>query len=208
MQGCTVFLLLSCVWLFATPWIGSCQTPLSSTISLSLLKLSPLSWWCYLNISSSAAHFSFCLQSFPATKEDGGVEGRALIFSCKNSKLQLADEQPLTGKCWIPPEKDTSHPKAKEKPQQDSRKGKIVFRIRLHTHQRHLEGSNKTLCASGPRDPTRDRARPAFECLSVSCRGMGQQWPATETEALAAADLGGVVCGIKSSWRRSTLATP
>ena len=50
--------------------------------------------------------------------------------------------------------------------------------------------------------------RPAFECLRVSCRGMGQQWPVTETEALAAADLGGTVCGIKSSWRTSTLAPP
>ena len=27
----------------------------------------PLSWWCYLTISSSAIPFSFCLQSFPAT---------------------------------------------------------------------------------------------------------------------------------------------
>ena len=27
----------------------------------------PLSWWCYLTISSSAAPFSFCLQSFPAS---------------------------------------------------------------------------------------------------------------------------------------------
>ena len=26
-----------------------------------------LSWWCYLTISSSAAPFSFCLQSFPAS---------------------------------------------------------------------------------------------------------------------------------------------
>ena len=196
MQGCTVFLLLSCVWLFATPWTGSCQTPLSSTISLSLLKLSPLSWWCHLNILFSAAHFSFCLKSFPATREDGGVEGCALIFSCKNSKLQLAAEQPSTGECWIPPEKDTSHPKAKEKPQQDSRKGKIMFRIRLHTHQRCLEGSNKTLCALGPRDPTRDWARPAFESLSVSWRGIGQPWPATERGALVSADLGGTMCGL------------
>ena len=27
----------------------------------------PLSWWCYLTISSSAALFFFCLQSFPAS---------------------------------------------------------------------------------------------------------------------------------------------
>ena len=27
----------------------------------------PLGWWCYLTISSSATHFSFCFQSFPAS---------------------------------------------------------------------------------------------------------------------------------------------
>ena len=35
---------------------------------------------------------------------------------------------------------------------------------------------------------------PGFECLSVSCRSTGQQWPASGTGALTAADLGGVVC--------------
>ena len=30
--------------------------------------LCPLSRWCHLIISSSAAHFSFCLQSFPASE--------------------------------------------------------------------------------------------------------------------------------------------
>ena len=30
-------------------------------------KSCPLSWWSYLTISSSAAHFSFCLHSFPAS---------------------------------------------------------------------------------------------------------------------------------------------
>ena len=28
----------------------------------------PLSWWCYLTISSSAAAFSFCLPPFPASR--------------------------------------------------------------------------------------------------------------------------------------------
>ena len=32
--------------------------------------------------------------------------------------------------------------------------------------------------------------RPAFECLSVSCRGTGQQWPAPMAGALSAVDLG------------------
>ena len=31
------------------------------------LSSCPLSWWCYLTISSSAALFSFCLHSFPAS---------------------------------------------------------------------------------------------------------------------------------------------
>ena len=48
--------------------------------------------------------------------------------------------------------------------------------------QRLLEGTNKTLCTPGPRgksrDPTKDWARPACECLRVSSRGMGQQFPA------------------------------
>ena len=30
-------------------------------------SLCPLSWWCYLTISSSVTLFSFCLKSFPAT---------------------------------------------------------------------------------------------------------------------------------------------
>ena len=72
--------------------------------------------------------------------------------SARTPKLQLTAEQPLTGECWIPPKKDTTRPRAKEKPQQDGRRGEILFRIKPHTYQRHSEGSNKTLCTPG--DPT------------------------------------------------------
>ena len=72
----------------------------------------------------------------------------------RTPSLHLTAERPSTGKCWIPPKKDTSHPRAKEKPQQDGRRGKIAFRIKPYTHQRCLESSNKTLCTPGPRDPT------------------------------------------------------
>ena len=47
-------------------------------------------------------------------------------------KLQLTAEQPLTGECGIPLIKDTPRPKPKEKPQQDGRRGKIVFRNKPH----------------------------------------------------------------------------
>ena len=57
--------------------------------------------------------------------------------SVKIPKLQLIAEQLLTGEYWIPPKKDTPHPRTKEKPQQDGMKGKIMFRkIKPHTGQR------------------------------------------------------------------------
>ena len=60
-----LFQLLSCVWLFATPWTAACQAPVSSTISWSFSC--PLGHWCYLTISSSAVPFS-CPQSLPASE--------------------------------------------------------------------------------------------------------------------------------------------
>ena len=45
----------------------------------------------------------------------------------RTPKLQLTAEQPSTGECWIPPKKDNPHPRAKEKLQQDGRRGKIVL---------------------------------------------------------------------------------
>ena len=101
-----------------------------------------------------------------------------------NSLLKTVDRRMLD-----PTKKDTSCPRSKQKPQQDGRRGKIVFRIITPTCQRPSEGSKKTFCTAGPRHPRGDWARPAFECLSVSWGDTGQQWPATGTGALAAADL-------------------
>ena len=68
-------------------------------------------------------------------------------------KLQVAAEQLLTGECWIPPKRDTPHPRAKEKPQQDGRRSKIAFRIKLVAHQRCSEGSNKPCAHQDPEIP-------------------------------------------------------
>ena len=110
-----------------------------------------------------------------------------LNFSRGNSKIQLTAVQPSTGEYWVPPKKDTPHPSAREKPQQDSRKGEIVFRIKPYTYQRNSECSNKTLC--NQETPQR-LAIHTFECLSVSNGGTGQQWPAAVAGALGAAVLG------------------
>ena len=68
---------------------------------------------------------------------------------------QFAAEQLSTGACWIPPKKDTPHPRAKEKSQQDGRRGEIVFRLKPHTCQRHSEGSNKPCAHQDPETPQR-----------------------------------------------------
>ena len=56
---------LNRVQLTVTSWTAICQAPLSSTVSGVCSDSCPLRW-CYPIISSSAAPFIFCLQSFPA----------------------------------------------------------------------------------------------------------------------------------------------
>ena len=83
--------------------------------------------------------------------------------------------------------------RAKRKSQQDGRKGRIHLESNLipprdawrvqTKHCVHQDPGKGAVTTRG------DGGRPAFECLSVSCRGTGQQWPATGTGALAAADL-------------------
>ena len=50
-----------------------------------------------------------------------------------------------------------------------------------------LGGLKDTLCTPGPRDPTETETE---LCLSVSCGGTGQKWPAAGEGALGARDLG------------------
>ena len=58
---------LSYVWLFVTSWLAASQDSLSFTISWSLLKLMFIQSVMPSNLLS-AAPFSSCLHSFPATK--------------------------------------------------------------------------------------------------------------------------------------------
>ena len=61
----------------------------------------PLSWWCYLTISSSAASFSFCLQSFPASatfpmSQFFASDGQSIRTSASASVL------PMNIQDWFP----------------------------------------------------------------------------------------------------------
>ena len=59
--------LLSCVWLFETPWTTAHQASLSSNISRSLQKLVSIELMMPFTVLSSISPFSSCLQSFPAS---------------------------------------------------------------------------------------------------------------------------------------------
>ena len=122
----------------------------------------------------------------------------------RTPKLQITAEQPPQ-ECGIPLKKDTYHPRAREKPQQDSWRSEIAFRIKPHTHQRCLEGSNKTLGAPEPRDPTKNWMRPAFECPRVPVGAqVSSGLPWGQGQGLWQTWEHGV--WHKSSWRSSPLA--
>ena len=59
--------MLSHVQLFVAPWTAACQAPCPSLCLKVCSNSCPLSWWCYLTISSSMDSFS-CPQSFPASR--------------------------------------------------------------------------------------------------------------------------------------------
>ena len=99
----------------------------------------------------------------------------------RTPKLQIAAEQPSTGECWIPPKTDTPCPRAKGKTQKDGRRGKITFRIKPSYPSEMHRGLKQNLV---------HKETESELCLSVSCGGRGQQWPATGAGALGAADLG------------------
>ena len=59
---------LSCVSSLQITWTEAHQAPLPSTISIISWNSCSLSWWFYLTILSSATHFSFCHQTFLASR--------------------------------------------------------------------------------------------------------------------------------------------
>ena len=60
--------LLNCVWFFLTHGLQHTRLPCPSLSPAVCSNSYPLSWWCCLAISSSAALCSSFLQSFPASR--------------------------------------------------------------------------------------------------------------------------------------------
>ena len=84
---------------------------------------------------------------------DLGIEWwsrRMCAHLLQTPKSQLTTEQPSTGKHWIPSKKDAPAPRAKEKPQQDGRRGEIMFRIKSQTHQTLRGFKQNLVCTRTP----------------------------------------------------------
>ena len=90
---------LSRVWPFVTPWTAACQVPLSPSVSQSLLKLCPLSQWCFLTILSSATPFSFCFHSFSPS---GSFPMSQLFASGGQSIAASTSVLPINIPGWFP----------------------------------------------------------------------------------------------------------
>ena len=73
----------------------------------------------------------------------------------RTPKLQLAAKQPSTGECWIPPKKDTPHIRARKKPQQHSRKGKITLRTKPIPTRDAQRAQTKPCVHQDPETPQR-----------------------------------------------------
>ena len=88
----------SCLTL-CDPWTVACQAPLSPSLSLSLLKLCPLSQWCSVTILSSATPFSFCFHSFSAS---GSFPMSQLFTSGGQSIAASTSILPINIQGWFP----------------------------------------------------------------------------------------------------------
>ena len=116
---------------------------------------------------------------------DGRI-GFVLTYSCENTKITLlAPVQSSTGECWIPPKKNSPHPRQKRRPNKTVGAAKSRLESNLIPARDSQRVQTKPCVQQGPgkgkMTPTRHWARLAFECLSASCEDKGQQWPATGT---------------------------
>ena len=83
----------------------------------------------------------------------GRVEGHVLIF-CENSEITTRRWITINRRMLDPTKKHTPHPRAKEKPQQDRRRGKIVFRTNPIPARHAQRAQTNLVCTRPHRDWT------------------------------------------------------
>ena len=93
--------MLSCVWLFVTHGLQHTRIPCPSLSPRLCSSSGQLSWWCHSIISSSAAHFSSCPQSFPAS----GSFPVSQLFTSGGQSIGASDSAsilPMNIQDWFP----------------------------------------------------------------------------------------------------------
>ena len=103
----------------------------------------------------------------------------------RTPKLQLAAIQWLTGEMFDPTKK-IPHVQGQMRSPRKTVGGVKSCLESNPIPSTDAQGFKQTLCTPGPRDPT--KTEPEL-CLSISCRGMGQEWPNSGMGTLGAADL-------------------
>ena len=92
---------LSCVWLFATPWIAAHQASLSITNSRSWLRLISIESVMPSAISSSVVPFSSCPQSLPAS--GSFPMSQLLLWGGQSIRVSIsASVFPMNTQDWSP----------------------------------------------------------------------------------------------------------
>ena len=122
----------------------------------------------------------------------------------RSPKLQLGAEQLSAGECWIPQKKDTPRPSTKDKPKQDSRRAEILFRVKSHTHQWHLEDSKKTCAQQNLETPQRLSQKYVW-VSPVEELGVSSGLP--QGQGLWVQECWSRTLRHKPSWKRSPLTT-
>ena len=100
--------LLSCVWLFVTPWTVTCRLPCPSLSPRACPNSCPLSQWCHPTISSSIVPLFSYPQSFPASGSfpvsqlsASGSQSIGVSASTSLPPMNTQDWSPLEWTGWI-----------------------------------------------------------------------------------------------------------
>ena len=99
MEKVVVFQLLSRVWLFTNPWFAARQAPLSFIISWSLLRFMSIESVMISNHLILCCPYSFCLQSFPASRS---FPVSQLFGSGGQSKVEREHDTIFLFFTWLP----------------------------------------------------------------------------------------------------------
>ena len=108
----------------------------------------------------------------------------------RTPKLQLTAEQPLTGECWIPPKKDTPHPKQRRSPNKTIGGGELFDLESNPTQARDAQRPQTKACAH--QDPGKPQETEPDKPLSV--------WAAPADARVSSGLLWGLWLWLQQTW--------